>query len=60
MRPVYKTVKVQKEHCPQCKEQLRGNNSFAFPWHCSCGVWEMESKYPLTFEYQIKCLPLAS
>ena len=29
-------------HCPQCGEQLRGNNSVANPWKCRCGVWKHE------------------
>lgn len=26
-------------HCPKCKEQLKGNNSFISPYECSCGTW---------------------
>jgi ribosomal protein S27AE len=37
LKPVYKMVKVPKEHCPQCGEQLIGNNSQLSPWRCSCG-----------------------
>lgn len=40
LHPVYKTVKVQAEHCPQCGEQLRGNSSMYNPWRCKCGIWK--------------------
>jgi hypothetical protein len=40
IQPVYKVVKVSKPHCPNCEEQLAGNNSIALPYNCSCGVWK--------------------
>lgn len=43
-----------KEHCPECKEVLQGNNSLSFPWTCKCGVWEPEAVVPFTGEYVIK------
>ena len=58
MRPVYKKIKVVKEHCPKCGEELSGNNSFVSPWECSCGVWEAEQKWPFRGEYIIKPNPL--
>lgn len=42
MKPIYKKVKVTKEHCPVCLEQLSGNNSIANPWTCSCGNWKYD------------------
>lgn len=57
MKPVYKPIKVLKEHCPVCKEELRGNNSYQMPWYCDCGTWEPEQKYPFTGEYTIKKQP---
>jgi len=39
MMPVYKMVKVRMPHCPKCKQQLSGNNSYADPYSCKCGVW---------------------
>ena len=45
MNPEYKKVKVIKEHCPTCKEQLMGNNSMVLPWQCSCGIWKVAPNY---------------
>lgn len=53
MHPEYKKVKILMPHCPECKEQLKGNNSIANPWHCSCGYWDAII-YPLfKGEYKI-------
>ena len=52
MKPVYKRVKEMKPHCPNCKERLIGNNSFAFPYECACGIWVLEGG--IDFGYKIK------
>ncbi len=54
MKPVYKQVKIPKEHCPKCGEILTGNNSYVTPWQCRCGVWRAESKYPWNGEYIVE------
>jgi ribosomal protein L37AE/L43A len=38
----FKKVSIYKEHCPVCKETLRGNGSVVLPWECSCGVWKFK------------------
>jgi hypothetical protein len=48
--PKLKRIKVLKEHCPVCKELLKGNNSSITPWECSCGIWRYNI---VTFEYDI-------
>lgn len=51
MRPKYKMVKVPAPFCPTCDEQLKGNNSFANPYKCACGIWESNGfTDPLNFE----------
>lgn len=40
LRVVYKKVKVAMPHCPDCGEQLSGNNSMMSPYRCRCGVWK--------------------
>ena len=42
MKPIYKKVALQQAHCPDCGEQLMGNNSIALPWNCLCGVWKID------------------
>lgn len=51
MKPIYKQVKIPMPHCPDCGEQLSGNNSIGMPWICACGTWEAEPKYPWNGEY---------
>lgn len=55
IRPEYKKVEVFAEFCPKCKEQLKGNNSYAFPWECSCGVWHHEWTDPIGWYSVIPC-----
>lgn len=50
-RVVYKRVKVSMPHCPVCKEQLSGNNSYALPYVCKCGTWV--SSWEMPFEYEV-------
>jgi len=40
MKYIYKQVKCYRPHCPVCGEQLGGNGSIEFPYHCKCGVWK--------------------
>ena len=53
MKPIIKTVKIPREHCPVCKQMLGANSSF---WECKCGKW-VAYKYPFTGEYKIIKLP---
>lgn len=48
--PTLKRIKVLKEHCPICKEQLTGNNSTIDPWKCSCGMWRYNI---VSFQYDV-------
>lgn len=50
MKPVYKKVKVFKEHCPKCEQQLLGNGSNATPYKCDCGEWKWDYEFE---EYKI-------
>lgn len=52
MKPEYKRVKILAPHCPNCKQELMGNNSIALPWQCECGVWQA-NKYPFMGEYEV-------
>lgn len=54
--PEYKRIKVLMPHCPDCKEQLQGNNSIVQPWECKCGIWESNWIDPM--KYKIKIKPL--
>ncbi len=36
----YKQVKEYKPFCGDCGERLHGDNSYANPYNCKCGVWE--------------------
>lgn len=60
MKPIYKRVKVLKEHCPKCGEQLMGNNSYNTPWTCSCGQWSATGEYPWDGEYEVLAIPKGS
>lgn len=40
IRPKYKKTIVHSPFCPNCGEKLKGNNSIALPFKCSCGTWE--------------------
>lgn len=42
MQIKYKQVKRLMPHCGDCGEMLRGNGSYAFPYECSCGVWQLD------------------
>lgn len=53
MKPEYRRVKVIAPHCPVCKQELGGDNSWTFPWTCKCGIWE-PIKYPFNGDYEIK------
>ena len=56
-RVVYKRVKMMMPHCPECKEQLTGNNSSILPYTCSCGEWESCGyNQPDYFKIKIKAL----
>ena len=37
--PYYKTVKIQKLHCPYCNKTLWGDGSINTPYECECGRW---------------------
>lgn len=55
---VYKRVKVTKEYCPNCLEQLSGNNSIAQPWECRCGTWHaVMSSTSHRMGYEIRPVP---
>lgn len=49
IKPNWKPVKTTAPFCPNCDEQLKGNNSIAFPYTCSCGVWVSSWTDPLNF-----------
>lgn len=50
VRPVYKMVKEHRPHCPRCGDRLTGNNSYAMPYKCSCGVWRPDPQNPVAFD----------
>ena len=51
MREVkYKLVKVLVPHCPECDEELIGDNSGRSPYECSCGIWESDHRTPTKFK----------
>ena len=54
LKPIYKSVKIMMPHCPNCKEQLRGNNSIAMPWNCSCGEWHNSPEDLFNYEVETK------
>jgi len=57
LSPKYKNVKVLKPHCPVCKSQLYGNNSYVDPWKCLCGFWKFNQStrnYEIVEEYNVK------
>ncbi len=51
MKLEYKKVKVWKEHCHLCKEEISGDGSFVYPFICSCGVWMLDW---ISGEYNIR------
>lgn len=50
--PIYKRLKTTVACCPICGEVLSGNNSYAAPWKCGCGIWVGSWENP--GEYKIK------
>lgn len=47
---IYKKIKKLVAHCSECKEELRGDNSFLAPYRCNCGFWKRNI---ITGEYEI-------
>lgn len=56
MKPVYKMVRVSAAHCPECNQELWGNNSIALPWNCKCGVWKFVWKESGEYDYDIEAI----
>ncbi len=50
MYPVYKRVKHLAPHCPQCGEELQGDNSCVSPWTCNCGTWKNDFINPMDYK----------
>ena len=53
MKPIYKRIKQLVAHCPDCGEELGGNNSIAFPWTCTCGIWKIRFLSKGKWDYEI-------
>lgn len=51
MKLKYRRVKMLVPYCPECNQNLSGNNSVIFPYKCDCG--ELHNSFENPFEYEI-------
>lgn len=53
-RVKWKKRKVFVPTCPNCKEQLQGDNSMAYPYKCKCGKWISSWQNPTEFRIEVE------
>jgi hypothetical protein len=45
-RVQWRRIRTLAPHCPECGQQLLGNNSLVNPYRCSCGIWQSDWENP--------------